>query len=196
MKRRKILLGEESTIIALGFEKLLESSAYFQVVSHVEKFAQIEEKIVTTKPDIIIVNPALTGAVKGDGETINRFEEIKIVALVHNYIGQDILKQYNATIDINDTRQEVENKLNEALAKESEEEEKLNYELSERETDVLIAVAKGMQNKEIADNLNISIHTVISHRKNIVAKTGIKSVAGLTVYALINNLINESDVMF
>lgn len=196
MKRRKILLGEESTIIALGFEKLLESSAYFQVVSHVEKFAQIEEKIATTKPDIIIVNPALTGAVKGDGETINRFEEIKIVALVHNYIGQDILKQYNATIDINDTRQEVENKLNEALAKESEEEEKLNYELSERETDVLIAVAKGMQNKEIADNLNISIHTVISHRKNIVAKTGIKSVAGLTVYALINNLINESDVMF
>lgn len=196
MKRRKILLCEESTIIALGFEKLLESSAYFQVVSHVEKFAQIEEKIATTKPDIIIVNPALTGAVKGDGETINRFEEIKIVALVHNYIGQDILKQYNATIDINDTRQEVENKLNEALAKESEEEEKLNYELSERETDVLIAVAKGMQNKEIADNLNISIHTVISHRKNIVAKTGIKSVAGLTVYALINNLINESDVMF
>ena len=196
MKRRKILLGEESTIIALGFEKLLESSAYFQVVSHVEKFAQIEEKIATTKPDIIIVNPALTGAVKGDGETINRFEEIKIVALVHNYIGQDILKQYNATIDINDTRQEVENKLNEALAKECEEEEKLNYELSERETDVLIAVAKGMQNKEIADNLNISIHTVISHRKNIVAKTGIKSVAGLTVYALINNLINESDVMF
>lgn len=196
MKRRKILLGEESTIIALGFEKLLESSAYFQVVSHVEKFAQIEEKIATAKPDIIIVNPALTGAVKGDGETINRFEEIKIVALVHNYIGQDILKQYNATIDINDTRQEVENKLNEALAKESEEEEKLNYELSERETDVLIAVAKGMQNKEIADNLNISIHTVISHRKNIVAKTGIKSVAGLTVYALINNLINESDVMF
>ena len=196
MKRRKILLGEESAIIALGFEKLLESSAYFQVVSHVEKFAQIEEKIATTKPDIIIVNPALTGAVKGDGETINRFEEIKIVALVHNYIGQDILKQYNATIDINDTRQEVENKLNEALAKESEEEEKLNYELSERETDVLIAVAKGMQNKEIADNLNISIHTVISHRKNIVAKTGIKSVAGLTVYALINNLINESDVMF
>ena len=189
-------MGEESTIIALGFEKLLESSAYFQVVSHVEKFAQIEEKIATTKPDIIIVNPALTGAVKGDGETINRFEEIKIVALVHNYIGQDILKQYNATIDINDTRQEVENKLNEALAKESEEEEKLNYELSERETDVLIAVAKGMQNKEIADNLNISIHTVISHRKNIVAKTGIKSVAGLTVYALINNLINESDVMF
>ena len=59
MKRRKILLGEESTIIALGFEKLLESSAYFQVVSHVEKFAHIEEKIATTKPDIIIVNPAV-----------------------------------------------------------------------------------------------------------------------------------------
>ena len=196
MKRRKILLGEDSAIIALGFAKLLESSAYFEVVSHVEKFSLIEEKIAVTKPDIVIVNPALSGAVKSDGQTINRFDDIKIVALVHNYIGQDILKQYNATIDINDTRQEVENKLNEALESKGKEEEKLNYELSERETDILIAVAKGMQNKEIADTLNISIHTVISHRKNIVAKTGIKSVAGLTVYALINNLINESDVMF
>ncbi|HCE59175.1 MAG TPA: DNA-binding response regulator, partial [Prolixibacteraceae bacterium] len=45
-------------------------------------------------------------------------------------------------------------------------------------------------NKEIADVLNISIHTVMSHRKNIMQKTGIKSQAGLTVYALTNNILN------
>ena len=51
-----------------------------------------------------------------------------------------------------------------------------------------------MQNKEIADRFNISTYTVITHRKNISRKTGIRSVAGLTVYALLNNLIdlNES----
>jgi DNA-binding CsgD family transcriptional regulator len=69
-----------------------------------------------------------------------------------------------------------------------------SHDLSERERDVLILVAKGMANKEIADRLNISIHTVMSHRKNITHKTGIKSVAGLTVYALLNNLLDQNDV--
>jgi regulator of cell morphogenesis and NO signaling len=66
--------------------------------------------------------------------------------------------------------------------------------LSEREKEILVGVAKGLLNKEIADQYNISIYTVISHRKNITRKTGIKSVAGLTVYALLNGLIDISSV--
>ena len=61
--------------------------------------------------------------------------------------------------------------------------------LYHRETDVLVLVAKGMSSKEIANQLNISVHTVNSHRKNITHKTGIKSVAGLAVYAMIHNLM-------
>lgn len=67
-------------------------------------------------------------------------------------------------------------------------------ELSAREKEILVAVAKGMLNKEIADLYNISIYTVISHRKNITRKTGIKTVAGLTVYALLNNLIDTNSI--
>ncbi|MBQ6236615.1 MAG: helix-turn-helix transcriptional regulator [Bacteroidales bacterium] len=72
---------------------------------------------------------------------------------------------------------------------ENEDRKAENYELSERETDVLVLVAKGLSSKEIADKLNISVHTVNSHRKNITHKTGIKSVAGLAVYAMIHNLM-------
>ena len=67
-------------------------------------------------------------------------------------------------------------------------------ELSAREKEILVGVAKGMLNKEIADQYNISIYTVISHRKNITRKTGIKTVAGLTVYALLNNLIDMNSI--
>jgi DNA-binding CsgD family transcriptional regulator len=55
---------------------------------------------------------------------------------------------------------------------------------------VLVLVAKGLLNKEIADKLNISINTVITHRKNITRKTGIKTTPGLTVYAILNDLVD------
>lgn len=62
-------------------------------------------------------------------------------------------------------------------------------ELSRREIEVLKLIVKGCLNKEIADTLHISINTVLTHRKNITSKLGIKSVSGLSVYAMMNALI-------
>ncbi|MCT4602029.1 MAG: response regulator transcription factor [Marinifilum sp.] len=67
--------------------------------------------------------------------------------------------------------------------------------LSDREKDVLKAVALGHSNKEIADELYISINTVITHRKNITSKLGIKTISGLTVYALMHNIIKAEEAM-
>ena len=67
-------------------------------------------------------------------------------------------------------------------------------ELSDREKDVLIQVVKGLSNKEIADVLCISMHTVIAHRKNITRKLNIHSTAGLTIYAIVNHLVDISTV--
>ncbi len=66
--------------------------------------------------------------------------------------------------------------------------------LSDREKDVVIAVVQGMTNKEIADHLCIAINTVITHRRNIAKKLQIHSAAGLTIYAIVNNLIDISNV--
>lgn len=67
-------------------------------------------------------------------------------------------------------------------------------ELTNRENDVLKLVASGYSNKKIAEKLYISVHTVISHRKNITEKIGIKSISGLTVYAILNNLIDTENI--
>lgn len=64
--------------------------------------------------------------------------------------------------------------------------------LSSREIEVLVLITKGLINKEIADKLNISLTTVITHRKNITEKLGIKSVSGLTIYAVMNGYV-EAD---
>ena len=66
--------------------------------------------------------------------------------------------------------------------------------LSDRERDVIIGVVQGMQNKEIADHLCISINTVITHRRNIARKLQIHSAAGLTIYAIVNGLVDISSV--
>lgn len=69
-----------------------------------------------------------------------------------------------------------------------------NKDLSSRETDVLQLIVKGITNKEIADKLNISLNTVLSHRKNITAKLGIKTVSGLTFYAIMNGIISGDEI--
>ncbi len=66
-------------------------------------------------------------------------------------------------------------------------------ELTEREQEVLAALARGLSNKEVADRLHISAHTVISHRKNVMRKTGFKTVQGLTFFALHSGLVSLDD---
>lgn len=61
--------------------------------------------------------------------------------------------------------------------------------LTDREKEVIIGVAQGLANKEIADKLNLSFHTVTTYRKNISAKLNIHSAAGLTIFAILHHLI-------
>lgn len=68
------------------------------------------------------------------------------------------------------------------------------HELSAREVEVLALIAKGCINKEIADKLNISLTTVISHRKNITGKLGIKSVSALTIYAIMHGYVEADSI--
>lgn len=66
--------------------------------------------------------------------------------------------------------------------------------LGDREKDIIRCVAQGKSNKEIADTLYISVHTVATHRRNISSKLGIHSAAGLTIFAIIHNLVNLDEV--
>ena len=66
--------------------------------------------------------------------------------------------------------------------------------LSDREKDILISITKGLSNKEIADTLCLSVHTVATHRRNISQKLQIHSTAGLIIYAIANKLVRIEDI--
>ncbi|NOR88530.1 MAG: hypothetical protein GQ527_13070 [Bacteroidales bacterium] len=85
-------------------------------------------------------------------------------------------------------------KRNLALTEKATNQHNTASELSDREQDIIREIALGKTNKEIADNLFISAHTVITHRKNITRKLGIKTVSGLTVYAILNKIIQMDEI--
>ena len=119
------------------------------------------------------------------------FENTSWIGMVYTLCDQKVLSLFDEIIYINDIPNKIITVLQKRLfANQKSDEKNMQHEtLSDRETDVLKLMVDGNSNKEIADKLNISTHTVISHRKNISAKTGIKSVAGLTIFAVVNNII-------
>lgn len=93
-----------------------------------------------------------------------------------------------STLDVAMSESDLIDRLNNLISTRPSTEQK-PHELSQRELDVLRQIVAGKINKEIAADLGISLNTVLTHRKNITAKLGIKSVSGLSFYALMNNLV-------
>jgi DNA-binding NarL/FixJ family response regulator len=192
----RIIICEASEIITTGLYEILQGIADVHVVMRLDSPENLLEKILATDTNMLIINPNLLGFSDRNlpQQLVKEYPHLTIIALMTTYLDPTILKPYDGIIEINDSKLKVINKMSQIVKCNDKQEKNDDVELSKREIDVLVAVAKGMMNKEIADQMNISIHTVISHRKNITRKTGIKSVSGLTVYALLNNLIDETEV--
>jgi DNA-binding NarL/FixJ family response regulator len=197
MKVTKILIAETSPIISSGLSSFFNDMNQIAVASIVDNIDDLQDKIIMHNPDVLIINPMMLGCMLNTfvKQMTQNHPNINRVALVTSYVDKNILKNFKEVVELNDNKQKVINKMlnlqnnNDETSAQNE-----SVDLSNREVDVLVCVAKGMTNKDISDMLNISVHTVITHRKNIVKKTGIKSVSGLTVYALLNNLVEESEI--
>lgn len=196
MKINKIVIAEPSPIVAAGLLRFFEDLNQIQVVSVVDNIDDLNDKMIVHNPDMLIVNPIMLGYTNNNAfKQINHISPDCIcIALVTTYVDKSLLRYFKEIIELSDNKQKVNNKIFNLLNNDDAASQNESVDLSNRETDVLICVAKGMTNKDISDMLNISVHTVITHRKNIVKKTGIKSVSGLTVYALLNNLVEESEI--
>ena len=197
MKMNKVVIAEPSPIVSAGLLRFFEELNQIHVVSVVDNLDDLNDKMVVHTPDILIVNPLVVGYTNNNliRQITQNYPETICVALVTTFIDKNFLRFFREVIELSDNKQKVANKIfNLINNNDDSSSQNDSVDLSNREIDVLICVAKGMTNKDISDMLNISVHTVITHRKNIVKKTGIKSVSGLTVYALLNNLVEESEI--
>ena len=184
------LIVEPSEIVRTGLQTILDEDGTFRLLSPLYDAVILEERVKTLQPDLLIVNPTLMmpPALLQMASVQQAKPNIAIAALVYQYVEPELLQRFKAIVDIRERRSQIVAVLKEEV-KRVKEMEGENYELSDREREVLVLVAQGLSSKEIADRLNISIHTVNSHRKNITRKTDIKSVAGLAVYATLHNMV-------
>ena len=105
----------------------------------------------------------------------------------------DVPSRYDAVVNLYDTPDTIFRTIEEIIDSDDDSDDDSNV-LSQREKEIVVCVVKGLTNKAIADTLFISIHTVITHRRNIARKLQIHSPAGLTIYAIVNKLVDLQDV--
>jgi DNA-binding NarL/FixJ family response regulator len=198
-KKVRIIIIEPSSVIRQGIKSLLNNKApELSIVKEYSDLQSFQESRIDVDVDILLINPATVSFYKQFNIRTLFFDypETALVAILYGYVDAATLSSFDGMLDIYDDALIMAQKLRK-IAKEfvglQNNNNGGNIDLSEREKEILIAVAKGMTNKEIAERLCISSHTVISHRKNITRKTGIKTISGLTIYAIFNNLISQEE---
>ena len=195
--RKKIVFIIPSDIVARGFESVLSGLGDFLVLENLMDYSKPREaRLRILDPDVVIVDPAVFDfRSRKDGRLlISELCDASVLALEGSAVTEDILRQYDGAVSLYDDAAGIVRKIRSAMDSRLPEPSGEGNELSSREKEILVCVAQGMLNKEIADKFSLSIYTVITHRKNITRKTGIKTVAGLTVYAILNNLIDINSV--
>lgn len=196
MSKTIFIIFENSYLIRHGLISLIKEIQEAELSGDYNSADNFASIISNRKPDIIIINRELYSNINP--------QTIKYLSSEYNFrlIGITDKKKVNTyplfsdQIFYKDEKAEILKKVNEIVFQLSSKKKKVkdNNKISKRERTILECVAKGLTNKEIAEKLFISAHTVITHRKNIVRKLGIKTVSGLTVYAILNKIIDMTDL--
>ncbi len=193
----KVAIAETSVIVRSGLALVLKRIQGMKILP-IEVVSQeaLVDCMRLHKPEILIINPAFPGFFD-----VRKFREnskhagVKCVALLCSMADSAMLKCYDETFSLYDDQEVLKEKLHHLMNMTEADEETGGQEmLSAREKEIITCVVKGMTNKEIADELFLSAHTVITHRRNIARKLQIHSPAGLTIYAIVNKLVEIQDI--
>ncbi len=193
----KIAIAEPSAVVRVGLETILKKLPGF-------RFRWIEiptadiltEQLRMYRPDLLLINPCMAGNYAiGHLKEDTGCRDMKCVALLYHLVDNALLRPYDEQVSICDSPDDIRLKLEQLFSETVEETTGDEQQvLSSREKEIVVCVVKGMTNREIADHLFLSTHTVITHRRNIARKLQIHSPSGLTIYAIVNKLVELGDI--
>ena len=192
---RNIIVAEPSVLLYSGLSSVAVNSGRGLVLIRSESVEDVMRLVTLRDAEAVIINPAL---IQGNAKAIqslrNASPGIRLIALVYAFFDDSILSQFDDIITVNDSAEKIVSTITgDNTSARTHEVSQPDASLTDREIEVLKLLAAGMATKEIAEELHISTNTVISHRKNLSVKTGIRSVSGLTIYAVVKKYITPGN---
>lgn len=186
MKPISILVLTTSPFLNAGIRNMISSvGAKCDIVSSIEF---LERKLSHNTPDLAIIDPLLA-----DKSTVDIIKHYcPVVGLAITQLPEITESLFDATIGIYDGDSKWKSLL--ANAKKDRDNSDEGHDLTPREVEVVRGIVKGLSNKQIASDLNVSVNTVTTHRRNIAAKLDIHSAAGLTIYAIVKKIVSLDEI--
>ena len=192
MKRTGVIVAIESYMLRKGVVTILNRVAGVTVIREFEAAAPLQKFIQTRNRDLLVLSQSLFDE---SGHLLFNNGDLQERTILLTQGNKKEAKQGLPSIDSADNKEKIINKIRDLMeAQPFTPDEPYLFNLSPREKTIVRLVSLGYTNKQIAEELFLSAHTVITHRKNIGHKLGIKSVSGLTVYAIVNNIITIEEV--
>jgi len=189
MKPLNSIIIEKSYVIAKGLKKILEESGRYNIIDVVVNTHQLENLLSHHNIETIFIN---NNSIAEFLKILSNNSKISFIAITNNN-ELKLIDLFDDFINVFDEKGKIILKIEDIYKKLGNNEKSTIIELSKREKTILKYVALGYTTKEIAEELFLSPHTVVTHRKNISNRLGIKTVSGLTIYAVLNNIIDLSE---
>ncbi|WP_295728331.1 LuxR C-terminal-related transcriptional regulator [uncultured Muribaculum sp.] len=193
MKPLSIAIITQSQVIASGLTCMLQRAKSLPIgdIRTIDT-SNIEKDLRSAPCRILMIDPVAAGPAQ-----VTTLRDLLppatiFVAISACLLPQEVIRAFDYTFSIYDHPAILTDIITKINAETDETDE--TKALSQREKEVVIGIVKGMSNKEIASEMNVSVNTVMTHRRNITAKLQIHSAAGLTIYAIVSKLVRLDEI--
>lgn len=198
MKRYNVGILSPSHIVTSGLCSLQEQIKEMALTFLSLNDSDIESQIIKHHLVAIIADP-LSKSFHQLIELRNENEKSKSIPLItisSSLLPNDLSEIADARLSIYDSPATIIQTIQTLVSSHVNEVEDARTDLTPREKEIVVGIVKGLSNKEIAQEINVSVNTVMTHRRNIASKLQIHSPAGLTIYAIVSKLVSIDDIKY
>lgn len=219
MSKIRIIIADSHFLSRKGLAVVLNENTDFSLVAEATSSSDLVSQSSFFKPELIIIDYTSPNfSLESLSQIVKKFPAAKLLAITDVQTNAVISKALNIGITSHLLKDCDQDEIVEAIYKTANGEKFMcgkitsaildekpanateysceGFNISEREMEIIKLIAEGSSNKEVADKLFLSTHTVTTHRKNIMNKLGINNTAGLVLFAVRENLVSPNHFLF
>lgn len=219
----KVILADNNDLMRLGLRTILATVNNLSIVAEVKNFEELSDALHSFEANLLVIDYTSKGfEIDNIPKVIQKYPQLKVVAVTPEQSAQTLVNALRSGVqsyvkkdcdlgEIVDAIKETGKgkkffcgQILETIQRANIDVNDMDFDgfscepiiLSERENEIIIMIAEGLTNGQIAEKLFLSNHTINTHRKNIMSKLGVKNTAGIVMYAVKTNLVSPNKFLF